>query len=73
MEKEVKRGKEENVAQVHMVRSEKQERSDIVYIYIELDGECRGERRWQKGGGTRWDGKRWRTEEGTGDGKRRRG
>lgn len=33
MEKEVKGGKEENVAQVHMVRSEKQERSDIVYIY----------------------------------------
>ena len=33
-EKEVKGGKEENVAQVHMVRSEKQERSDIVYIHI---------------------------------------
>lgn len=48
-----------------MVRSEKQERSDIVYI--ELDGEGRES---GAGGGragrTRWDGKRRRTEEGTG-------
>lgn len=48
-----------------MVRSEKQERSDIVYI--ELDGESRESGAGgREGGRTRWDGKRRRTEEGTG-------
>jgi len=61
MEKEDIKGRKESVAEVHMVRSEKQERSDIVYI--ELDGRESG---WRKDSGTHWDGKRRRTEEGTG-------
>lgn len=45
-----------------MERSEKQERSDI--LYIELDGESIRERVAEGWRGTRWDGKRRRTEEG---------